>query len=512
MLVLAALGALVAQCGDEPKKLGSACDENTVCDGVCLLGMPGGYCTDICTVLPCPNGSTCEWIAGDNYCLKNCTQSSQCRDGYECVIGVCRPPVAAGEDCEEDEDCESQLCEGGVCSTTCTEQTDCPETLYCDETAGVCVLDDCDATTGLCQRPCEDQTDCAEGTYCTTTATGDRVCKVIPDAPAAGTTGYPCALNDCASGYTCIGLGENIGDPDAYCSETCTADADCPPDMLCREDADGSHYCVRRGLCESCSFDAQCGFENEKCVSADPSVAPDTAYCSTACDPDSNHSCPLDTTCMEAFFCEDSGTWVEDCDQCTGTCGALGAATYQCFHDYGACSGDGELCSPCLHSGQCDTGLCLTGFSSNNRTCSEPCDSHNQCPDNYFCVQVTGQANQCVPRTGSCTEPSGGKDYCDYCNDAGQTDPISACMRGWCLPLGGIPHCLNDCGAGLPDCPAYTTCTTINEYQTSFDVCVPDDATPVDLDGDCSVWATCIAECPTGPASCSANAPSICKQ
>jgi hypothetical protein len=54
------------------------------------------------------------------------------------------------------------------------------------------------------------------------------------------------------------------------------------------------------------------------------------------------------------------------------------------------------------------------------------------------------------------------------------------------------------------------TCTTINEYGTTFDVCVPNDATPVDLDGDCTSWQNCVEECPTGPASCSANAPGYC--
>ena len=511
---LVAIVGLVAQCGEEKKGHGSACDEDTVCKGMCLLGMPGGLCTSVCTVLECPKGTECLWIAGDNYCLPSCAGNGDCRDGYECVLGVCRPPVETGMDCEEASDCQSELCEGGVCSTECTEQMDCPETLYCDETAGVCVLDDCDEVTGVCLRPCEGHEDCAEGTYCTVIdevtneAAGERRCKIIPDAPAPGTTGASCALEECATGYTCRGLGSAVGDPDAYCTETCAADADCPPDMLCRADEGDDPVCVRRMFCEGCSFDGQCGFENQKCVSADPTVAAGAAgvaYCSTACDPEDEYTCPLDSTCAEAFYCDDTGSWVQDCQDCDGECGPVGITTYQCFHDYGACSGEGELCSPCLHSGECDTGLCLTGFSSSNRTCSAPCDGNNQCPDEYFCVQVTGHPNQCIPRTGSCTEPSGGRETCDFCSDI-----IADCVRGFCLPLGGLDRCLDECGAGLPDCPAYMTCTPINEYGTTFDVCVPNDATPVDLDGDCTFWQNCMEECPTGPASCSADAPSYC--
>jgi hypothetical protein len=208
---------------------------------------------------------------------------------------------------------------------------------------------------------------------------------------------------------------------------------------------------------------------------------------------------------MEAQFCAETGTWVADCSWCNGECGPLGAPTYQCFHDYGACSGDGDLCAPCLYSDQCVEGLCLTGFSQSNRTCSAPCDSSNQCPDDYYCVQVTGAGNQCIPRTGSCTAPSGGRETCEFCSDI-----IADCRRGFCLTLGGLHYCLNECGPGLPDCPPYQTCGTVQEYGVDFQVCVPDDATPVDLNGDCNQWRNCMDECPTGPDSCSANAASYC--
>lgn len=515
--ILAALTAsltLGTGCPEGPVKNGKPCDEGTVCEGVCLLGMPGGMCTSICTVLPCPGGGTCLNIAGDNYCMPSCTSNDRCRTGYTCVLGVCRPPVGTGEACEEDSDCESQMCEGGLCSTDCEAQTDCPEGLYCEVVAGHCLADECNPATGLCLRPCAEHGDCAPGTYCTETSTGALHCKQLPDSPPpAGTLGASCALDDCQSGLTCRTLGE--GDPDAYCTKTCTAESDCNPDMLCRSDGDVDLLCLRRAFCEACRFDGQCGFASEKCVSTDPTVVSGQAYCSTACDPEDDGTCPLDADCLEALYCEDTGTWVASCDWCSGACGPSETPTYQCFQYYGACGGEGELCAPCLHDGQCDEGLCLSVFAiyeydQENLSCSAPCGANGTCPDGFWCVDVTGQAPQCVPRTGSCELPSRGRLLCESCNAEHANAGMGDCLRGMCLTTNGLSRCLDFCGAGYPACPAFMTCKTLTEYSNNWTVCQPDDATPVDLGGNCTEWQACITACPTGPASCDANAPDYC--
>lgn len=510
LLVVAGLGG---SCEGKVEH-GKPCGESTVCEGICLVDMPGGICTSLCSVLPCPKGTTCLFIAGDHYCMPTCTQNSKCRTGYTCVLGVCRPPVGPGEACEEGTDCTSGICEGGICSTTCATQNECPDGLYCDVGAGHCVLDSCDAASGVCLRPCDLHEDCAEGTYCTETVTGELRCKVVPEVPpAAGTLGASCPFGGCESGLTCRTVGE--GDPDAYCTRACTAEADCNPDMLCRDDGGSGSVCVRRAYCESCKFDGQCGFSNQRCVSSDPAVAPQEAYCSTSCDPALPRTCPLDTLCMEAQFCASTGTWVADCSWCEGQCGPMGAPVHQCFHHAGTCVGDGGLCDPCLHSGHCDEGACLSVFGPDNfgqesLSCTAPCGTGGTCPDGFWCIDVTGLGPQCVPRTGSCLEPSRGKEICAYCSSETISGIIGDCERGICLPTPNLSRCFDFCGTGYPDCPPYMVCKSVTEYGGDWDVCQPNDATPVDLENNCNHWQTCITECPEGPDSCSASAPSYC--
>jgi hypothetical protein len=74
---------------DTPRILGAACTNNGDCDsGMCVDGLPGGYCSAVCqTAEDCGPGGSC-WNLGqpEMVCLKDCTESSQCRegDGYIC--------------------------------------------------------------------------------------------------------------------------------------------------------------------------------------------------------------------------------------------------------------------------------------------------------------------------------------------------------------------------------------------------------------------------------------------
>jgi hypothetical protein len=317
-----------------------------------------------------------------------------------------------------------------------------------------------------------------------------------------GELGASCADADCDSGYVCLGRGEE--DASAYCSKQCTSDLDCGPEMVCRGTLDGDgnpiDYCFNRGFCEPCQFDGQCGFATEKCVAANPAVGGST-YCSTICDPSQSDTCPVDTTCMEAFFCEDDNVWVADCAWCDGACNPGDPQIYQCFHDFGACIGDGTLCTPCNHSGQCDSGgACLTATDNGNQYCSAPCDGNGRCPDGFWCVEVTGLGDQCVPRRSSCSEPSGGQESCDLC------ETLFDCVSGSCLEFGWGQVCFEECTPGLDECPAYTACEQVDDiHGLSWNLCMPQ--APID---DCTKLEECQEHCPTGPASCDGNQPTYC--
>jgi len=87
-------------CGQTPQpgpgEVGDPCSRDADCKSdICVVdqGIPGGYCTAYCsTAVPipggCPTGSSCEarfGATGDlGACLRNCSDSSDCRPGYLC--------------------------------------------------------------------------------------------------------------------------------------------------------------------------------------------------------------------------------------------------------------------------------------------------------------------------------------------------------------------------------------------------------------------------------------------
>ncbi len=477
--------ALVLGCSEGPKKNGAACDETSVCDNICLLGMPDGMCTSICTVLPCGKNEECIWIAGDNYCLQTCDQDENCRTGYACVLGVCRPPGGVGVECEEDTDCVSGLCASGLCSADCTTHADCPDTLYCGDSGDgdgstVCLADDC--SSGVCLRWCLGHDDCAEGTYCVETESDGLRCAITPADDGPGTLGHSCAEESCTSPNVCISRFD--GDMEAYCTRECAVTTDCAPGFVCQADASGTDRCLKRSFCDTCLFDGQCGYANEKCVSADPAVSSGAAYCSTTCDFDANDpGCPPDSECLEASFCVESSTWVTDCADCSGTCGPIGAAVHQCFHIAGSCTVGGGSCTSCTSTSDCTSGLCvdvigLQFFGESNRICTEPCVG-GLCPDGFFCYPVEGEDDQCFPRSGECSETSDGGEQCDYCNwyADGIFNPFKGCETGLCVEYGSTDRCMNQCDTGMDPCPAGTTCQGEDFYGENWNLCVPDSGT-----------------------------------
>jgi hypothetical protein len=87
---------------DTPGVLGAACANNGDCEtGLCVAGLPGGYCSSVCqNAEDCGPGGSC-WNLGqaEKVCLKDCMDSSECRegDGYICDgDNTCFPSGNAG--------------------------------------------------------------------------------------------------------------------------------------------------------------------------------------------------------------------------------------------------------------------------------------------------------------------------------------------------------------------------------------------------------------------------------
>jgi len=396
--VMVCAGCPAAEQGDP---IGTACSPDTLCEDLCLLDLPNGMCSMECADDDCPDGYVCGDISGGEYCLASCTDDGGCRDGMICVAGACRLSVGWGAECEEHEDCVEGACYEGACNRECRAAAECPADQSC--------------------------VDVGEGPRC--------IEHTWPEGE--GTFGASCSVVDCADGYTCVRRTEDPGDdPEAFCSRSCLTDIDCPGSMSCRRthhpgESSTTLRCVERDYCERCAYDSQCP-AGDLCVSND-SARVEGRYCSRVCDPERPVStCPTDASCHEALWCEADRSWVSDCSHCSDeeSCDNAESPRYQCFEDYGACYGNGsDYCSPCFVDDDCPSGgHCMYESYSANFFCTEPCGADSACPYEHQCVNIEGLSEPvCMPRTGSCSVPSGGMTTCFGCE--GNAD----CVSGDCL-------------------------------------------------------------------------------
>jgi hypothetical protein len=85
----------------QPLAIGAACLQNNDCashfcatsigTGSSATPLPGGYCSQDCSVLACPTGSSCISVSGGSkFCAADCTLATDCRSSYSCcdVMGL----------------------------------------------------------------------------------------------------------------------------------------------------------------------------------------------------------------------------------------------------------------------------------------------------------------------------------------------------------------------------------------------------------------------------------------
>ncbi len=99
--------------GSNAGKVGLACDDNEPCGNLECIGLDntdGMFQNGYCTMSPCSADSACGDSAalcgglfGTHYCLKRCSDSTDCRTGYVCArFGNAR---ACAPRCRDDQDC-----------------------------------------------------------------------------------------------------------------------------------------------------------------------------------------------------------------------------------------------------------------------------------------------------------------------------------------------------------------------------------------------------------------------
>ncbi|MDF1565850.1 MAG: hypothetical protein P1V51_22635 [Deltaproteobacteria bacterium] len=252
---------------------GAACTTGEDCEEglACHAGLPGGYCISQCWDA-CPDGSTCTYFAGQDWCMGDCAADGDCREGYICRNSVCQPPCVTDRDCADGLSCQNGSCVSGGIGAGCSSPADCAADLSC--APGL--------PGGYCTRSCETEA-CPTGTACTTYG-GSSYCFDSCLSSSDCRSGYVCSAGvcdqacasdaDCSGGELCINsacVGSGVGDPcqvgtdcqsplgcyrgipEGYCTEACTSGADCPAGSTCGN-LRGSRMCVA-----VCRADADCG-------------------------------------------------------------------------------------------------------------------------------------------------------------------------------------------------------------------------------------------------------------
>ena len=200
--------------------LGQPCANDGDCaGGLCLNGLPNGYCSNVCTDSGDCEGGLCFGLRDldDQVCLLSCESNLECRsnDGYICDSdNTCFPggsnaasggsdgngTVSIGGACDEDNDCrdENAVClpPGGASNNFvdgycylpgCGESRPCPEGSGCFQTG--------DSQTA-CLDTCENDSECRSGYRC--------------DEPGVCLPG--CTEGSCPEGLICSESGSCVLD------------------------------------------------------------------------------------------------------------------------------------------------------------------------------------------------------------------------------------------------------------------------------------------------------------
>jgi len=279
-----------------------------------------------------PNGSTCQsandcasrfcaTIGGSKLCADSCdpwNPTGACGSGsyckmIDCEQGACMPgssgPLAAGEACGQDTDCQSLLCKpaadgNSYCAIRCTlDAADCLPDQVCSAmgvTCGACL------SSALAQGPrgvgelCQMGQNCRSGlcindqgaSYCSIPCQQDVVCpdgfhcqeeRCVRGDP--GAAGDPCLYSeDCGPGLICYSDGET-----SYCTEQ--GCGTCPQGMTCTQTTAGSAVCAL----DAATVGSRC-VSSVDCFTGSCMIIGGEALCTQPCG--LGQACPTGTFCM----------------------------------------------------------------------------------------------------------------------------------------------------------------------------------------------------------------------
>ncbi len=333
----------------------------------------GGTCAKCAVTKSCMGASDCE----SNVCdaqrcvaasVPSCTNGQ--RDGQETDVdcggpGSC-PRCAPTAMCGRDEDCASQLCNGGRCAAPCTSPL--------QACSRMCVNPMTDrAHCGMCGNACASNSMCVAGQCETPCPFGSLRCPgpacidVMMNNTHCGMCGRACGMNEVCLGGMCVNP----------CPMGLTP---CPPNLCVDKQVDDNHC----GVCGRA-----CG-PTESCVDG---------QCTSVCTMPMT-ACPIDG----GVDCTDTTFDPDHCFMCGNACPQLPNAVRTC------------------QAGSCVLGACFPSFDDCNTMPADGCEA--QLPvDNQncgICGHVCQGGDTC--QLGRCCGPLPPGPYqmtcanCEACN------------------------------------------------------------------------------------------------
>jgi hypothetical protein len=491
---------------------GSACDEHSDCqsqhctnDFCCGSGdccQDAGDCPDSYSLSAiCGNATTCQGQRSDAVCTQNTCATIAVADDSACTAdlvasdcGAFLPVFCSGAEeqtqpqcpatCADDNDCDA----GGHCDTICLG--DLQDGTYCNE--------DSDCSSGHCQGGiC-----CSGGHCCLTPAACPGQYKAYPtcqdDTTCQGTRiDATCTSNVCGStevdddsgcGWWTLadGCGQFAG---IYCNGsdvqetpgcplTCNGDGDCDPqahcDGSCVADQDAGTTCDEHSDCQSgncangfCCSTGDCCINSSDCpdIYSSPSQCGLPQQCQgeridAVC---LNFSCssvftPDDTACSQKVQATSCGMYLPRF--CTGaenqlspTCPGGCFDDNECLDDAhcdGTCLADLIDGANCDEASDCQSAHCLNDFCCASGDC---CFLASHCPDNFSAAPSCTEADDCQ---GERTDATCSEFICGSIKVNDDSACSQATVSDDCGPYKPV-YCNGKVEQLAPNCPSICT-------------------------------------------------------
>ncbi|MBL8784399.1 MAG: hypothetical protein JNJ59_05820 [Deltaproteobacteria bacterium] len=383
------------------------CDSNTIQDDAgCDTNVEANGCGPSKSVFCSGAG-----VQSPPQCQFFCALDSDCDAGFHCDT-VCVPNVPDGNFCDENSDCVSAHCQGGLCCLSgdcCNLARDCP--------ASYTGPANCDFPTS-----CQGTRDAAQ--------CNNHVCKTVSGSADDSACTNATVANNCGS-YPSVSCNGQADQQSPSCATRCDSNGQCDANAYC--DANACKSKKDDGV--QCTGDAQCT----------------SGHCQNGFCCASGDCCALAANCSAATYgttsvCTDAATCQGERKDpvCQQSMCKLGTAAVA---DDSGCAG--QLSDSC---GYFTSVFCSAAANQNKPPCATSCSGNSACDDGAYCDNGTCKPNQGVgqPCTTSaqcgglacvdnvcCASACGGT--CKACNVTGN---LGSCQN---VPDNSDPD--NECGA-----------------------------------------------------------------